>query len=95
MTKKPIHEIRMGLIKACIWKNQTRFGDRHKITVSRIYRNGDIWKESSQFGRDDLLTLSKVVDLAHSWIYSESKMSPNDELQNNKDESNAFKGGQA
>ncbi|MCC7334681.1 MAG: hypothetical protein IT422_06275 [Pirellulaceae bacterium] len=69
MAKQPVHEIRFGLIKAAIWKNQTRSGERHNVTVSRLYRNGDVWKESSHFGRDDLPVLAKVVDLAHSWIF--------------------------
>lgn len=69
MQKQPVHEIRFGLIKASIWLNRTRSGDRHNVTVSRIYRNGDIWKESSHFGREDLPVLAKVVDLAHTWIF--------------------------
>lgn len=69
MQKQPVHEIRFGLIKASIWKNQTRSGDRHNVTVCRLYRNGDVWKESTHFGRDDLPVLAKVVDLAHSWIF--------------------------
>ena len=69
VSKQPVHEIRFGLIKASIWKNQTRSGDRHNVTVCRIYRNGDVWKESHHFGRDDLPVLAKVVDLAHTWIF--------------------------
>ncbi len=69
MQKQPVHEIRFGLIKASIWKNQTRSGDRHNVTVCRLFRNGDVWKESMHFGRDDLPVLAKVVDLAHSWIF--------------------------
>jgi len=69
MARKPVHEIRFGLIKAAIWRNHTKSGDRHNVTVSRIYRNGDVWKESTHFGRDDLPLLAKVVDLAHTWIF--------------------------
>lgn len=69
MQKQPVHEIRFGLIKASIWKNQTRSGDRHNVTVCRIYRNGDVWKESTHFGRDDLPILAKVIDMAHTWIF--------------------------
>lgn len=68
MSKSPIHQVRIGLIKACVWKNQTASGERYNVTVSRLFRNGDHWKESSHFGRDDLLALAKVVDLAHTWI---------------------------
>ena len=72
MSKKPIYEVRMGLIKASVWKNQTRSGERHNVTVARLYKNGDVWKESSHFGRDDLLTLAKVIDQAHTWIVNSS-----------------------
>jgi hypothetical protein len=69
----PIHEVRLGLIKAAIWQNQTRVGERHNVTLTRLYRNGDVWKESTHFGRDDLLLASKVLDLAHSWIYQQDR----------------------
>lgn len=72
MNKRPVHEIRFGLIKACIWQNHTRSGDRHSVSVVRLYRNGESWVESTRFGRDDLPLVAKVVDLAHSWIYESS-----------------------
>jgi hypothetical protein len=73
MSRKPIHVIRFGLIKVCIWQNQTRQGDRHNVTVARLYRNGDVWKESTHFGRDDLPLLAKAVDLAHTWVFEHAK----------------------
>jgi len=72
MNKPPVHTIRIGYIKAAIWRNETKQGDRHNVTVCRLYRNGDKWVESTRFGRDDLLALAKVVDQAHSWILSAS-----------------------
>lgn len=66
---KPVHTIRYGMIKANIWKNQTSSGERHSVTVVRIFRNGDVWKESSRFGRDDLPLVAKVADRAHTWIF--------------------------
>lgn len=68
MSRTPIHEIRLGLIKASIWRNQTKSGERHNVTVARLYKNGDTWKESNHFGRDDLLLVAKVADMAHTWI---------------------------
>lgn len=68
MSQRPVHVIRFGLIKACIWQNHTKSGDRHVVTVCRLYRNGDVWKESTRFGRDDLLSLAKAFDKAHTWI---------------------------
>lgn len=72
MTKqKPVHEIRLGTIKATIWANQTTSGVRHNVQVARLYREEDQWRQSESFGRDDLPLVAKVVDLAHSWIYEQ------------------------
>lgn len=75
MKQKPIHEVRLGSIKAAIWANETENAVRHNVTVSRIYRDGEEWKSTDSFGRDDLLLLAKVADQAHSWICSQSKRS--------------------
>ncbi len=66
---KPVHEIRMGRIKAAIWENATQNGPRHNVTLVRIYKDGNQWKTSDSFGRDDLPLVTKVADLAHTWIY--------------------------
>ena len=79
MLRKPIHVIRFGLIKACIWQNQTRQGDRHNVTVVRLYKNGDVWKESTNFGRDDLPLLAKAADMAHSWIFQHTQQERSEE----------------
>ena len=68
MSRPPVHEIRLGLIKASIWRNQTKSGERHNVAVARLYKNGDTWKESGHFGRDDLLLVAKVAYMAHTWI---------------------------
>jgi hypothetical protein len=70
---RPVHEIRLGLIKAAIWHNLTRSGERYNVTLSRLFRNGDVWKESTHFGRDDLLQAAKVLDLAHTWIHQQDR----------------------
>ena len=67
----PVHEVRFGRIKASIWQNRTKVGERFNVTLSRVYKNGDRWVESSHFGRDDLLALAKAADEAHSWIFSQ------------------------
>ena len=66
MANRPIHEIRLGHVKAAIWANETDAGTRHSIKVSRIYHDGEGWATSDTFGRDDLPLLSKVADLAHT-----------------------------
>jgi len=72
MAKQPAHEVRFGLIKAIVWQNQTRNGDRYNVTITRLFRNGDHWSESQNFGRDDLPLVAKVVDLAHTWIFEQN-----------------------
>ncbi|REJ90681.1 MAG: hypothetical protein DWQ35_15890 [Planctomycetota bacterium] len=69
---KPVHEIRLGRIRAAIWENETQNGTRHNVTVSRLYKDGDHWKDSASFGRDDLPLVAKVCDQAHSWIFKSS-----------------------
>lgn len=68
MARPPIHIIRFGSIKVRIWRRNTRSGIRHSVTVSRLFRNGDVWKESTRFGRDDLPLVEFVIDQAHTWI---------------------------
>ena len=65
---KPINEVRLGSIKAAVWRNETESGVRYNVTFSRLYKDGDQWKSTESFGRDDLLLLGKVADQTHSWI---------------------------
>lgn len=74
---KPVHEVRLGKIKAAIWANETEVGLRHNVTFSRLYKEGDEWRNSSSFGREDLPLLQKVADLAHTWIYTQPQESTN------------------
>jgi hypothetical protein len=73
MTTRPIHEIRRGLIKVYIWRKRTRDGLRHTVSVTRLFRNGDLWKESTRFGRDDIPLMRAVLDEAHTWLYQNSE----------------------
>jgi hypothetical protein len=66
---RPVHEVRLGRIRAAIWENETQNGTRHNVTLSRLYKDGDEWKDSASFGRDDLPLVAKVSDMAHSWIF--------------------------
>ena len=66
---RPVHEIRLGRVRAALWENATASGPRHNVTVSRLYKDGEQWKDSSSFGREDLPLVIKVLDLAHTWIY--------------------------
>ena len=78
---KPANEIRIGRIKATIWKNDTENGDRFNTAFAKVYRvpeaqrdgpNDNGWRETRSIGRDDLLVLAKLADQVHSWIHQQS-----------------------
>ena len=79
MSRPPVHTIRMGFVKASIWRNETKFGLRHQVTVCRLFKNGDMWQESTRFGRDDLPLAAKILELAHEWIFFHSQEGEEDE----------------
>lgn len=70
--KKPVHEIRLGRIKAAIWENDTQNGTRYNVTFTRLYKDGEQWKDSPSYGRDDLPLLAKVADQVHTWIFEQA-----------------------
>ncbi|BBO34233.1 hypothetical protein [Lacipirellula parvula] len=70
---RPVHEIRLGRIKAAIWENEVSTGIRHNVTFQRIFKDGTQWRQSDSFGRDDLHLVMKVADLAHTWIYEQGQ----------------------
>lgn len=72
----PIHEIKLGRIRATIWANRSnRQMPWYSVTVSRLYRDGDQWKETASFGRDDLPLVSKAAELAYGWIWNQTSQS--------------------
>ena len=62
--KRPVHEIRLGTIRAAIWANEKRTHNIwFSVTISRFYRVGDEWKDTHSFGRDDLPIVAKIMDM--------------------------------
>lgn len=74
---KPVHEIRIGRIKAVIWLNHTENGNRHNVTLRRIFKRDSSaqWEQSDVFGRDDLLLVAEVCRLATLWIFEHGQTS--------------------
>jgi hypothetical protein len=68
---RPVHEIRLGRIRAAIWANPTETGVRYNTTLCRLYKDDKSgeWRDSLSFGRYDLPLVMKVADLAMLWIY--------------------------
>ena len=67
---QPVHQIRLGAVKAAIWENQNAGKTWHNVTFSRSYQDGEQWKSTDSFGRDDLPVLMKVADQAHTWLFT-------------------------
>jgi hypothetical protein len=70
---KPANELRIGNIKAAVWRNETEGSVRFNVTFSRSYRDAEHWRTSDSFGRDDLLVVAKLADQAHTWICTQGR----------------------
>ena len=68
-TNRPVDDVRIGRVKATIWRNETEDGKARFNTVfARLYKDGDAWQSTPSFGRNDLLLVAKVADLAHTRV---------------------------
>lgn len=70
---KTIKEIRLGLIRASIWKQEINGVVHYDTTFCRLYKVGNEWKSATTFGLDVLLPLAKVADQVHSWIHAQQQ----------------------
>jgi hypothetical protein len=70
---KPVHEIRLGGVRAAIWENDASGVARHNVTFSRSYQRDEEWRNTQTFGRDDLPRLMKCADLAYEWIFNQGR----------------------
>ena len=66
---KPVHEIRVGRVRAAIWTNNAENAPRHSVTLSRLYKADEGWRSSDSFSREDLPLVIKVLVRAHDWMY--------------------------
>jgi hypothetical protein len=64
----PVHEVRSGLVKAAIWRNETGDHAWYSVTLSRLYQQDGNWRDSKSFGLGDLARVAEVADLAMQWI---------------------------
>jgi hypothetical protein len=68
---KPVHEDRLGRIKAAVWANPSESGVWYSVVFCRLYKEGDAWKRSDSFSRDDLPLVAKLADRVHTWIFEQ------------------------
>ena len=79
MGDKPATTIRIGGVKASVWKNETDDGRPFSVTqFTRSYRDkDDKWQETSNFSTDDLpkleLATRKAFEFAMTTMLEETK----------------------
>jgi hypothetical protein len=69
---KPLHEVRIGQVKAAVWQRRKSRRSTYAVLFTRAGRNGDTGKSSRVFRPDDLFALMKTADLALGWIKAQS-----------------------
>ena len=42
--QKPAAEVRIGAVKAVIWKNEGESSARYAVSFERLYKSGEEWK---------------------------------------------------
>jgi len=72
-SKKPVHEVRRGSVKALIWENAGEHGVFHRFTIVRLYKDGDQWKTTASFGANDIPKLATVLVQVEDWINAKGK----------------------
>ena len=71
---KPIHEIRVGNVRASIWENpDNQPANVYKVSFTRSCHDGQQWRTSSGFRRDDLLLLVDAAERARVWIFEQQR----------------------
>jgi hypothetical protein len=72
-TDPPFDEIRIGVVRAAFWKNETSNSSDpwYSLTLSRLYKNQEgAWQSSGTFRQRDLPSLVKVISDSFLWFGS-------------------------
>ena len=70
LKQKPIHEVRLGRVRAAIWENTSDKGSWRKVTFSRLFKDkSNKWQDSDSFAKEDLLSLAEVARQAALILY--------------------------
>jgi hypothetical protein len=69
---QPVHEVRLGLIKATIWANATAHGTHYRVILTRLYKAGEQGQRAPSLRRQDLPLPAKVIDWTHVWLLTQT-----------------------
>lgn len=66
---RPLHEVKLGRVRATIWANETKAGPRYSVVLSRRYKAPDgSWKSTESFDAGDLLNVAHATERALEFI---------------------------
>ena len=68
----PIHEIRLGGIRATIHGSNLNGDDAFRIRLSRVFLDNGTWQSTDVFRRDDLPVVGQAVEQAYAWIWRQT-----------------------
>jgi hypothetical protein len=79
--QKPSETFRIDRVKATVWANETKFGVRYNVTLSRAYKTeSGKFEDTNSFDARDLLHVARAANQALDWI-ERQHVKPADELQ--------------
>lgn len=65
MTNTPPYKLRLGLITATVWKNDSFFS----VDFSRSYKDASgHWQSTTSYAHADLLNIAKCAERTENWI---------------------------
>ena len=65
---KPIHEVKIGAIKAEIWEADGVKGPFFSVVVCRLYKVGNKWEEAKSISGRDISKLREVLRQVNLWL---------------------------
>ena len=70
----PVHEIRLGAVRASIWEEPGHEGPRYRVSITRAIRPSEAHARADRFEAEDLPLVVEVADLAHLWICEQAEL---------------------
>ncbi|KPA20422.1 hypothetical protein shim_34120 [Shimia sp. SK013] len=65
MSNQPAYKVKLGLITATVWKNESFYS----VDIARSYKSGTgDWQSTSSYSHSDLLNVAKCAERAEIWI---------------------------
>src|SRR5947209_9690379 len=71
-SNKPVKVYRARGVKAAIFENKSNTNGQesvwHKVSLQRVYKQGEEWKTTNGLGRDDLPVARLLLQRAWEWV---------------------------